>query len=248
MILPLHVMTYNIAGRWVNWHHLRCLLRQYRLDLVLLQEVLRPQQAQWLAAQLDLPYWHFAPSAGRSQGVALLSRWPLGPSQTLCFQHSAQGKVALAAPVAAPTGAFWVCTTHLDYPRSISYNTGLWALIAFVGREAFGRSRRYLEVQELRAWLLHLTEAPWIVGGDFNSFPFSRAHRSFSQTFTDALCRRPWRYFTGTYRHRGFPCAVRIDFLYHSPVLRVLDARVARRTVSDHWSILATLTSAATGQ
>jgi endonuclease/exonuclease/phosphatase family metal-dependent hydrolase len=241
-------MTYNIAGNRVNLDHLLRLLRQYRLDIVLLQEVSRPQHAQWLGEQLDLPHWHFAPTARGHYGVALLSRWPLGPSETLRFKDSFQGKLALAAPVATPAGALWVCSAHLDYPRAVRRSMSLWDVIAFARHELLSANRRYLEVQELRAWLLRLAPAPWVVGGDFNSFPFSRAHRYFSQVFADALTRRPWRYFTGTYRHRPFPCAIRIDFLYHSPAMGVIDARVVTPTVSDHWSILATFTSTATGQ
>lgn len=248
MILPLSVMTYNIAGERVNLDHLLRLLRQHPLDIVLLQEVAKPRHAQWLGEQLDLPHWHFAPYTDRYLGVALLSRWPLGPAETLRFKHSVLGKLALAAPVATPAGALWVCTTHLDYPRTIGRSLSPWNVITFLRRELFGTNRRYLEVQELRAWLLQLAEAPWVVGGDFNSFPFSRAHRYFSQAFADALARRPWRYFTGTYRHRWFPCAIRIDYLYHSPLMGVVDARVSAPTVSDHWPVLATLTSAATGQ
>lgn len=137
----------------------------------------------------------------------------------------------------------WVCTTHLDYPRQEERGTTLRQLAVYVGRELFGATRRYLAVRELRDWLRQLEDAAWIIGGDFNTFPLSRADRYVSHDFVDALRKRLWRYFNGTYRRPDWPFAPRIDFLYHSPELRVVDAHVIWSTVSDHFPILAVFTA-----
>lgn len=238
----LRVMTYNIHGERADLAPLLCLLRQYALDVLLLQEVLYPPNAQWLSERLQLPYWHFALPTGWPKGIALLSRWPLGPAHTLSLRTSTQGKVALAAQVHHAAASLWLCPTHLDPPRQEERGTTLRQLAGYVGRELFRTTRRYLAVRELRAWLRQLADATWIIGGDFNTFPLSRADRYLSHDFVDALRKRPWRYWHGTERQPGWPFAPRIDFLYHSPALTVVDAHVIRSTVSDHFPILAVFT------
>ncbi len=238
----LRVITYNIAGERVDLHRLRDVLHQYRPDLICLQEVIRRRHVHWLGDHLDLPHWHYAPPQSGRKGVALLSRWPLGPAHTLYFQHGAQGKAALAAPIVVPVGSIWVCTVHLDSPPRRERGRSPWRWMAFLGREVFGQNRRYLEAQELCRWLQQLKCAPWIVGGDFNSLSFSRANRHMSRMFIDALSSRPWRYLNGTFRPPGLPCLIRIDYIYHTPGLPLHEARVLPSSVSDHASILAVFT------
>jgi len=95
-------------------------------------------------------------------------------------------------------------------------------------------------VRELQAWLSRLSDRNWIIAGDFNTFPFSKVDRYLSRQFDDALSQYPWGYLTGTYwALPGVPVNPRIDFIYHSPELRVAEAQVIQRKVSDHFPILA---------
>jgi endonuclease/exonuclease/phosphatase family metal-dependent hydrolase len=66
-----------------------------------------------------------------------------------------------------------------------------------------------------------------IIGGDFNTVPFSRAIRSMGRRYEDAL----WPsvdYFTGTYSMVKFPFKPRIDYIFHSGGMRVMAAGVIR--------------------
>jgi endonuclease/exonuclease/phosphatase family metal-dependent hydrolase len=243
-LAPLRIITYNIEGRQANRQQLLALMRQHTPDLVMLQEVPQERLAQWFGAQLQLPYQHFAAYTGTRQGgVAMLSRWPLGSPHILHFRRSTQGRVALAAQVQTPAGAVWAGSVHLDAPRFKEYGTGFLQYAAFVWKEFFTASQRYRQARELRAWLTALTAGDGILGGDFNSMPLSSADRYLSKYFDDALLRRPWRYFSGTFWDLPqVPITPRIDYVYHSSRFRVLEARVIQRKLSDHYPVLAILT------
>ena len=239
----LRIMTYNIEARSSDRQQLLALMRQYAPDLVMLQEVPRRRLAQWFGTQLQLPYQHFAAYTGtRRGGVALLSRWPLGAPHTLHFRHSKQGKVTLAAQVQTPIGTVWAGSVHLDAPRPGEFGSSLVQYAAFVGEEFFMASQRYRQVQELQAWLAALSPGDWILAGDFNSMPLSRADRYLSKYFADVLLQRPWRYFSGTFWALPLiPITPRIDYVYYSSRFWVVDARVIRKKISDHYPILAIL-------
>jgi endonuclease/exonuclease/phosphatase (EEP) superfamily protein YafD len=233
-------MTYNIEGWFANQEQLLALISANQPDLVMLQELRHVRQVRWFARRLQLPYWHFAPYQGSQGGIAMLSRWPLGPAQVLTFHHGMQGKMALAAPVFGPATPLWACSVHLDAPRRYEFSASVWQQGAFLWSEVFASTPRYRQVQELRAWLRQLPADTWIIGGDFNTVPFSRVDRYLSKDFDDALLQRPWRYLTGTYWELPHvPVNPRIDFVYYSPRLHVIEARVLQHKVSDHFPILA---------
>jgi endonuclease/exonuclease/phosphatase (EEP) superfamily protein YafD len=218
---------------------LLALISAYQPDLVMLQEV-HLRQVRWFARQLQLPYWRFARYQSSQGGIAMLSRWPLGAPQVLTFQHGMQGKVALAAPVFGPAAPLWACSVHLDAPRLDEFGASIWRQGAFLWSEVFASTARYHQVQELRAWLRQLPADAWIIGGDFNTVPFSRVDRYLSKDFDDALLQRPWRYLTGTFwQLPHVPVRPRIDFVYYSPRLHVVEAQVLQHKVSDHFPILA---------
>src|SRR5690349_11927105 len=76
---PLRVMTYNVAGTFVHDRVPLAVMRSHRPDLVLLQEVRNRQHVMSLSQALGLFYWRFAPYTKERGGVAILSRWSLGP-------------------------------------------------------------------------------------------------------------------------------------------------------------------------
>jgi endonuclease/exonuclease/phosphatase (EEP) superfamily protein YafD len=234
----LRLITYNIQGAKPDQKQLLALLREQRPDLVLLQDT--PNfRSHWLSEHLQLPYRYYTNYRHDFGGVAILSRWPMGLAQLLTFRDSEQGKVALAAPVYSPMGTLWVCSVHLE---SVHYAamTNIWQYGTFLWKELFSTTPRYQQAVELQDWLMKLSPGAWIVAGDFNSFPFSRVDRYFSGTFDDALLHRPWRYLTGTYWDLPLgPVRPRIDYVYYSPRLHVLDAKVIQQKISDHFAVLA---------
>jgi endonuclease/exonuclease/phosphatase (EEP) superfamily protein YafD len=238
----LRVMTYNIAGGMADQHRLQALLSAQAPDLLLVQEFRDRQQLAQLSTLLHLPYYHLEFYEGSHSGVGLLSRWPLGPAHTLSLRHSRQGKVALAAAIDSPLGRLWTCSVHLDNALGLGKRRHMtrWQQVTFLWQELFTDTLHYQQAQELRAWLRHLSDDNWIVGGDFNTVPWSRTDRYLRQDMHDALAGCLWHYFTGTYwGPLDSPLLPRIDFLYHSWRWDVRQARVLQQRVSDHFPILA---------
>ena len=238
----LRVMTYNVCGRCVPDRIPLVVMRPHRPDLVLLQEVRNTQHVTALSQALGLSYWRFAPYARGRGGVALLSRWPLGPAQKLFLDNSPQGKVALAAWVASPLGHFWACSVHLDNPLSRHTPTSLWQKGLFLWQEFLTATPRAQQARELSDWLFGLGGEGMILGGDLNSMPFAAADRHLRQYFSDALSSNLPQYFTGTYwGPPQNPVLPRLDFLYYSPSWQVVEAQVIQQKASDHFPVLAVL-------
>jgi endonuclease/exonuclease/phosphatase (EEP) superfamily protein YafD len=237
---PLRVLTYNVHGMFVNDRVPLGVMRPHRPDLVLLQEVRNTQHVMRLGQALGLSYWHFAPYSRERGGVAILSRWPLGPAQMLFWDNSPQGKVALAAQVDRPVGRFWACSVHLDNPLSANTPISLWQKVFFLWQEFFVATPRTHQAQELSVWLLGLGGEGMIIGGDFNSMPLAGVDRHMRQYFSDALSLNLQQYFTGTYWGPPHsPVLPRIDFVYYSSYWQVVEARVIQQKASDHFPILA---------
>jgi endonuclease/exonuclease/phosphatase (EEP) superfamily protein YafD len=238
---PLRVMTYNVYGMFVHDRVPLAVMRPHHPDLVLLQEVRNTHHVMGLRQALGLSYWHFAPYSKERGGVAILSRWPLGPANRLFWDSSPQGKVALAAQVDSPVGRFWACSVHLDNPLNTK-NPSRWQKVLLLWQEFFTPTLRTQEAQALSAWLLDLGGEGIILGGDFNSLPLAGADRHLRQYFSDALSSSLHRYFTGTYWGPPHtPILPRIDFIYHSPHWQVIDAQVIQQKASDHFPVLAIL-------
>ena len=241
----LRVMTYNVYGMFVQDNVPLAVMRPHRPDLVLLQEVRNTQHVTALSQALGLSYWRFAPYARGRGGVALLSRWPLGPAHKLVWESSPQGKVALAARVDSPLGHFWTCSVHLDNPLSRRTPTSLWQKALFLWQEFFTATPRTQQAQELSTWLFGLGNEGMILGGDLNSMPFAGADRHLRRYFSDALSINLRQYFAGTYwGPPQNPVLPRLDFLYYSPYWQVVDAQVIQQKASDHFPVLAVLSPA----
>jgi endonuclease/exonuclease/phosphatase family metal-dependent hydrolase len=88
------------------------------------------------------------------------------------------------------------------------------------------------------AWLDKKNPDHVVLGGDFNTIPFSKTVRQLCPGFDDVL----WPsldYFKGTYTKLDFPIAPRIDFLFVSADLRRKNARVIPKSPGDHFPVWA---------
>jgi len=83
---------------------------------------------------------------------------------------------------------------------------------------------------------------PVVLMGDFNDSPFSVIHSSLRRHFRDAY-RAGGRRWGPTFRLGIFP--IRLDYIYLSPGIRVLDCLVRKdplaRVASDHLPVIATV-------
>jgi endonuclease/exonuclease/phosphatase family metal-dependent hydrolase len=133
-------------------------------DVVALQEVREVpgrivNQAELLASGQG---WNhvYAPSTswgGGTEGLAILSRFPIGAHDFRALPHSQEneGRIVLSARIDSDFGEVWVHTTHLSF------------------REHEGRKRedQVLVVDEVVT--AHKNDAPQVIMGDFNAVPHS---------------------------------------------------------------------------
>lgn len=164
----LRFVTLNLWGENGPWEarlaQIGAELDRLAPDVVALQEVREvagrvPNQAAALAGPRG---WHevFAPSTawgGGHEGLALLSRFPIGEHDFRPLPHSAEteGRIVLSARIDSPFGPIWTHTTHLSYRE----NEGL---------------KREEQVQVVdQVVTAHAGDGPQVVMGDFNTVPES---------------------------------------------------------------------------
>jgi endonuclease/exonuclease/phosphatase family metal-dependent hydrolase len=83
-------------------------------DVLLLQEIYGEKQAGALARALGLDHFVFSFYTGQSNGVAILSAYPLENSDTLYFEGSPLGYGAIAADIRVGGQVVTLVSCHLD--------------------------------------------------------------------------------------------------------------------------------------
>jgi endonuclease/exonuclease/phosphatase family metal-dependent hydrolase len=164
----LSVLTLNLWGENGSWEsrlaYVAAKLDSLRPDVIALQEVREApgrvdNQAELLARHRGLHHV-FAPSTawgGGHEGLAILSRFPIGEHHAQPLPHSAEkeGRILLSARLDSPFGELWVHTTHLSY------------------RENEGRQREEQVMAIDEAIAGRKSDNPQVLMGDFNAVPHS---------------------------------------------------------------------------
>jgi endonuclease/exonuclease/phosphatase family metal-dependent hydrolase len=248
------VMTFNTGDlgghpRPSTGEIVKAIEAEFVPDVLLLQEIYGEKQAGELARALGRGHFVFSFYTGQRNGVAILSAYPLENSDTLYFEDSTLGYGAIAADIRVGGQVVTVVSCHLDSVYLDKKKRGnvvvdgqvkvsLGAAIDFVKTELVGEFSRSRSVRELTDWLDRRGNARVIVGGDFNTIPFSRAVRIMGERFQDSL----WpslQYLAGTYRRLSFPMSPRIDYLFYGPGLTCISSRIGRHSAGDHYPVLA---------
>jgi endonuclease/exonuclease/phosphatase family metal-dependent hydrolase len=216
-------------------------------DVLLLQEVRGEKEAAYLSRQLNRPGFVFLPDHDSDQltqmGIAILSGLPVLGHDILYFTDSRRGAGAVAVEIDMHGTRVWVVNVHLDRvgfvtPGNDRVPVSRDLMVRFVKKELMGESARSRSVKELMAWLDKKNPDHVVLGGDFNTIPFSKTVRQLCPGFDDVL----WPsldYFKGTYTKLDFPIAPRIDFLFVSAALGRKNARVIPKSPGDHFPVRA---------
>ena len=104
--------------------------------------------------------------------------------------------------------------------------------------ELVQETSRSRSVEELLSWVSAQNYEKIIIGGDFNTVPFSTAVRKMNGRFKDTL----WpglNYFAGSYNKLSLPIKPRIDYIFHSPGLKRITASVIKESAGDHYPVRA---------
>ncbi len=168
----LRVVTWNIWWRYGPWERrqpaIAATLKRLDADVIALQEVWSDETTN-LAAELaaQLGYHHTFASGkdmkGFGFGNAVLSRWPIEPSESTMLhgeKETDEGRLALYALVNGPRGPVPVFSTHLNWRFEQSH----------IRQRQVADLARF--VDRMRPW-----KFPPIVCGDFNAEPESEEMR-----------------------------------------------------------------------
>lgn len=248
--LPLSMMTYNIGdlesrSSYSYMEELVDLIRrQGAPDLLLLQEAPSAKAVESLAHRLEMTSHLFVPYRSNSRfGLAVLSRGELGAPQVLYFKASRVGRGALLTRMRFKGSEVTVGSVHMDHISSVERGSReilvSWRdALGLIGTELTEENVRSLCAAELMDWLGHLSFDRIILGGDFNTIPFSRMYRIMSSRFDDALWPS-WDFFTGSYCKTSLPIQPRIDYIFYDGSLVCQDAFILKETIGDHYPVLA---------
>jgi len=108
------------------------------------------------------------------------------------------------------------------------------AMAANFKRSATKRATQAEEIAQAIADSPH----PVVLCGDLNAVPQSYTYHQIAQHLVDGF-RQAGKGFGTTYA--GAIPALRIDYIFHSPVFRALDYQVAKEQFSEHYSVSAAL-------
>ncbi len=224
-------VSFNIIGVQSDPAAIAATIRELDADIVGLQEV-APESSAWLKRELaDMyPYQAHYPLP-TVQGVALLSRYPIGEQRA--FTPLRRSPLQLRAEVDVTGRPVAVYVIHLTPPGN--------KLLPVI----YTTERRDRELAMLQSEYLAREEGPVIVLGDFNMTDLSTSYRTMAEQFNDAF-RAAGRGFGFTfpagYAFGAMPRLLRIDYVWYTDDLTALAARAGSDSgTSDHYPVIADL-------
>jgi endonuclease/exonuclease/phosphatase family metal-dependent hydrolase len=238
------VMTYNVGTHYFQKPNmervLQLLAETDTPDVLLLQEVPGKAEARNLVDKLsaiDLIFHRYHPS-GRG-GLAIISRYPIKPIDIFRFGRF----TPLAAEVDVGGKRTLLLCVHLERIKGIKVTDAdiklPWtSAFKLLKQEMTQSTPRTKAVDKILAWLETQEYDHIIIGGDFNTVPFSKAIRKMGRVYDDALWPS-FDYLTGSYNKLSLPIKPRIDYIFHSPGLRCNTASVIKESPGDHYPVRA---------
>ncbi len=231
------VMTHNLAGLPAGVEPALTSITTEQPHLLALQEI-RPRRSDRrdLLSRLEesgyqcehRPYY-----ADTGFGVAICVRPPVGMLQAQRRTYHEQGEWSyLFAEVAWQHQVVNVVVPHLLSYRLRGVDDGVTLL-----RRVLQASRWHRQETAALLDLIGTFRDPTLMLGDFNSTPEHAIHPRIRRQMRDAFAVRGLG-FGATYR---FVLPIRIDYVYASPGLEVLEARVGSPAGSDHRSVVVRL-------
>ena len=230
--LPVRVMTYNLHNGFDAWGDLEMnglvdTINSGSADILILQEVSRGwlvdgslDMISWLSQQIEMPYV-FGPTADSFWGNAVFSRFPIQASEQYPLEPRdlpiKRGFTVLKID-AGDDIVLNVIATHLHHIEDDS-------------------AIRIVQVRQLLDYWDG--QADTIIAGDFNARPFSQEIQMMNTAgLVDSLSVRDDQ---SVYTYHSADLYQRIDYIWISPDLEVLDSSVLQSQASDHQPVIATI-------
>jgi endonuclease/exonuclease/phosphatase family metal-dependent hydrolase len=216
-----------------------------RADVYLLQEVAGSRAASAIAEALSAGNSEYRSLYTSRAGVSVVTRlpilsWSAAPGASALQAHLAVGEHATMRVVSVHLPAF-------GKPRQRDGDARIGPIYGMLrlARETVTPNGRSRSLDRILTWLKEeqgregqSPAVPTVVGGDFNTVPLTLAPRKMRKDFRDSL-RGSGDFWTGTYQRIAGPLSARVDFLFHSHAMHVLDAFVHGKSAGDHLPVYA---------
>ncbi|SLM30458.1 putative Endonuclease/exonuclease/phosphatase family protein [Desulfamplus magnetovallimortis] len=212
-------------------------------DILFLQEIRGEEETEIIADALKMKHKLFLNNNQKKNGIAIVSRFPMENPDHIYFKSSPRGYGAILAYATINNVMIQLVSVHFDRNDNVKSRDGSVEVtpksaLRFLKEEVFGDTVRSRSAEELIQWLKQKGELNMIVGGDFNTIPASRAINTLKSLLKDAM-ERSVVGFGGTYTRLSGPLPARIDFIFHSPELKCLEASIIRKSPGDHYPVTA---------
>ena len=232
----LRVMTFNILGGLKGADKVAQVVREQKPDILCLQETMglttgRPgalqQQADPLPAlQALLPAgWFMA----RTHEVTTFSRFPI-VSQRVHEMPPATGRAILETQVNVRGKMLSVFNAHISMKELSRAEQQRDRAMPRVLQFGGSSTTRQKQIDVLLAATAKV-QTPFVVCGDFNLPPRGIVYRTLTSKLTDSFKVAGWG--SGFSFHSDWPL-MRIDYIWLSNGVRVLDCQVLNARASDH--------------
>ncbi|WPL11560.1 hypothetical protein Thiosp_01309 [Thiorhodovibrio litoralis] len=207
------------------------------------------QEAPGCLAALQLPArlgYDFSMAASadsiRGGGLCVLTRFPILYREEYALPHDGKGAGALCAVLDLDGRPLRACSIHLDANWSElraadgQFHLTSMELAQLAWAEFFGQTSRRLAVKALIWQLRGERQMPTLLGGDFNTLPWSSTIRTISRSLRDTAWLTK-TYLRGTYHDLSESFQPRIDYLFVSRNVQAWQTQVVSCRTGDHYPV-----------
>jgi len=239
----IDIMTYNIGKTRIDFHYkdrqkkidrFKKFIAQEKPDVVCVQERL-PRHLKYYE-EIFVGY-HLHPDS--DIGTAIYSKFPIVNAGNIAFNTKSHN--ATWADISIADEIFRIYSLHLSSNRvpNLTDNVKeIWDESKYILDKY--NEHAILRVQQLDEVLAHAKKSPYpvIISGDFNDVPQSYIYRMIASEYTDAFIERGSG-IGQTFRSRFF--GLRIDYSFTSESVNILDHRIIKSPISDHFPVVTTI-------
>lgn len=224
------VMTYNVFLKNEQADSVLTEVAANNPDIVGLQELYPPNEALITRRlKASYPYWNVEP------GVGLFSRYPIHGCESVRTASGISGLIQ-RCQITLDDHSIAVYNVHIRPARLLKGQVSGLSMVTGLEPEQHNEDLRLL------LSILEGEAEPVIIMGDFNMIDQEPHYIRLRHALKDAYRERGWGFgFTySRFPETGIPIW-RIDYIFHSPMIRPLDSWVGNLGGSDHRPVIARL-------
>ena len=241
----IKVMSFNVGGSSiVHPPPIKEVVKIIKLenpDIVFIQETKSIKRLKKIAAALD---YYFLPNTSNKKytDASILSRFPITLKEMLTLKGWNKNTQAILGEIKLKDKPILVISVHLkniilkkDKNRHIT--TNILKLLEVLLRETFFENYRSIGVEQLVKNISKYNYENIIIGGDFNSVPFSKAIRKMRTYFKDCSWLNK-SFFQSSVKAKFLFFPIKVDYIFVSNNLECSGTKILQESPSDHFPIV----------